>query len=599
MDQDQLKDILDENGIDYDESGQEILTECPFCGSDKKKLSFNPDKNAMKCWVCGESGHINKGLAAHGITDFDNYIPDEEQVEAKMVKIRSYLALRGFKTSSEYPNLDKFIKAVRMDYKDSETLTSKKGNNFQYNNAIVMSFQGLSEDGYTSVGYKYRSLDSDPFLKFFHKDGPGAPKYYIPNLKRFKEAKSVVINESETDAQTLEYFGINAIATTGVQKLDYVNDLHRFDKIYFVSDNDTDPKTRKQVQIATKKALAAIRNANPNASLYIAKLPMHIKDANEALADYGWDKQAFEAMLAKAEEYLEGTMKRSSSFFLSKMSTFLQDDSTSQGLPTGFPGIDKALGGGERLGEIDALVARAKSGKNSLYHQLMWNRLASGTPIGYISRELRPESEVLPNLFSIEFGVNFWKLKSDMPDKFDYYMEKAREVDENWPLYFANGLGLMSIEEIAQFVRESKKVGVNYFYMDHFHRAMVDSEDKKEIARFIHEIKTLVSEENIHLHLIVQPTKIENGKEVNYSNMRGSVTIEQEVDQLWEFNRVPDETNITKLRLAAARHRLAKSDSTIYFKYDPETTRMVEVELEETPQDAQIDSPTADYRIDS
>jgi hypothetical protein len=125
---------------------------------------------------------------------------------------------------------------------------------------------------------------------------------------------------------------------------------------------------------------------------------------------------------------------------------------------------------------------------------------------------------------------------------------------------------------------------------------MLDSEDRKEVAKFIHDLKTLVSDENVHLNLIVQPTKVGRDMEVSYTNMRGSVAIEQEVDQLWEFNRTEDR-NITKLTLAAARHRLAKSGKEIYFQYDPETTRMSEVQKSEVVVDSEVDAPTADYRI--
>lgn len=598
MDSSKFIEILDDNGIDYTESGSDVLTYCPSCSHHKKKLSINPEKGTGACFVCGFSGTTNKLLAALGVVDFEEYDEDGVEVGRNYPVIESYLASRGFKEGGEYLNLSKFIDKLRIDFKPSQELLSSKGKPFKLNNVITVPYRGLKEDGYTSVGYKHRSLDDDSFLKFFHQHEEGAPKYYIPNLDRFKNSGSVIIVEGEADAQTLEYLGFNSVASTGIQKLDYVKDLYRFNKIYLAFDNDSDPKVRNQVQLALKKALAAIKNGNPSASIYTLKLPRHIKDVNEALASYNYGRSDFEELIRTAEEYLEGTLIRTSVFYTAKMVEFLQDTSKSQGLPTGIEGLDKALGGGERLGEIDALIAKAKSGKNSLFHQRIYNRIASGTPVGYLSRELRPATEVLPNLFSIDLGRNFWKLKEQVssPEEFSKVVEEAAKRQRSWPLYFANGLGYISIEEIAQFIKEAKDKGVNYFYLDHFHRCMLDSEDRKEVAKFIHDLKTLVSDENVHLNLIVQPTKVGRDMEVSYTNMRGSVAIEQEVDQLWEFNRTED-TNITKLTLAGARHRLAKAGESIYFQYDPTTTRMWEVERSEEIVDTSIPSPIADYRI--
>lgn len=595
MTQEDLKDLLDNDGIEYTVSGDEIQVACPHCGTHKHKYSLNIDKNASKCWICGESGNINKALASLGITDFEAYSGPDSEVED--VVTVPYLQSRGFKPSTDYTDLGSLAKTLRIDYRASQELVSKAGKKFTLNNLLRIRYQGLREDGYTNSGYKYRSLDPDSKIKWFHDHKEHAPKYYIANLDRFKESKELVITEGEIDAASLELFGFNSLASTGIQKTDYVKDLYRFERIYFIPDNDSDPKVRNQVKLAMRKTLALIKNEYPEIQLFTAKLPTHIKDVNEALDDYKWEKDDFNKVLAKAEEYLEGTLLRSGQFYLAKMSEFLQDDSKSQGLPTGIAGIDQALGGGERLGEIDALVARAKSGKNSLYHQMMYMRLASGTPIGYLSRELKPSSEVLPNLFSIEFGLNFWTLKKDDPDKFKTVVEQAAKRLASWPIYFSDGLGIMSIEEIAQFVREAKKQGVNYFYLDHFHRCMLDSEDRKEIARFISDLKRLVSEENIHLNLIVQPTKV-GDRDVSYSDMRGSVVIEQEVDQLWQFNRTEDK-NITRLTLAAARHRLAKPNSDIYFAYDPTTTRMTEIVRTEQVIDTSVEAAVADYRIEN
>lgn len=581
MTKEELRELLDTEGIEYKVAGKETMVHCPFCQSDKPKLSISPENNAMNCWICSESGTVQKALAGLGVVDADKYLEDEEDIEERIAVVEAYLASRGFKPSGEYPSLGLLAKRVRMDYKASHEQII-----FKYN-----------APEFTGTGYKYKKLDKSAKSRFYHHHNDGAPKFYIPNIERYIKSNDVIVVEGEEDAIAWELFGHNALATTGVTKTSFCDQLAGFAKVYICFDNDLDPKTAKQVKQAEDKLLAMIRNMYPEMEIRIIKLPRHVKDSNDALLQ-GYGEEDFNRWKRDSAEHLAGTVIRSASFYMEDMNIFLQDTSKTKGLPTGFEGLDTAMGGGERLGEIDALVAEAKSGKNSFYHQKIFMRIESGTPVGYLSRELRPSSEVLPNLFSIKFGVNFWKLKDGDQAQFEHYSEQAQKALEEWPLYFANGQGFISIEQIAQFIREAKKKGVHYFYLDHFHRCMLDSEDKKEVARFIHELKTLVSEENIHLNLIVQPSKLPQTQErVSYRNMRGSVALEQEVDQMFEFWRVPNEKNITCLKLAGARHRLAKAGTEIYFQYDPETTRMSEVEREESPIDLEMSQPGADFSL--
>jgi KaiC/GvpD/RAD55 family RecA-like ATPase len=403
--------------------------------------------------------------------------------------------------------------------------------------------------------------------------------------------------EGEIDALTVASFGINVLATTGIQKRDSVRDLGRFKTVYMNFDNESDPKVAKQVQEALKAFTRELRNLFPSIEIKIIKLPAMVKDVNEALQS-GFTADDFKRWMTLAEDYLEGTVARSASFYFNDMSHYLTDTSKAQGLPTLIDGLDEALGGGERLGEIDALVAEAKTGKSSFFHQKIYQRIQAGIPVGYISRELSPSSEVLPNLFSIHFGVNFWKLDKLTEEERRTLLEDAQSVSGSWPLFFTNGYGNISMSDITQFVRECKAKGVNYFYLDHFHYCLDNAEDNKEISKFAKELKALVKEENIHLNLIVQPTKLGNDQlKVSYRNMRGSVAIEQAIDQAFIFYRVPDQNNVSCVELEACRHKLAKKGKKIYLEYDPDTTRMLEVELQASPP-VTMTTTGADYSIE-
>lgn len=588
----ELVELLQDHSVEYIEESGEILTHCPYCNHHKPKLSFNPSKEVAKCWVCNTSAPISKALG-----QLDIELP-EDMVEEDNIspELASYLANRGFRNGGAYGSLSSLAKRARIEYLESISTYSKQLKEDVDRYGVISFVYDSPYHGASAV--KLRFLD-DQKPKYKHIHEKDAPKYYIPDINRFEKDDKLVIVEGEFDAITASYYGYAALASTGVSKQDFLPDIGKFKEVYICFDNDNDSKTVKAVLEARKKLSSAIRNMYPHVTIKVMTLPTVVKDLNEAL-QAGYQRKDFDRWILEAKEELEGTIARSATFYLDEMVEHLTDDSKASGLPTGIEGIDKALGGGARLGEIDALVAEAKSGKSSLYAQMIYYRLMAGVPVGYLSRELSPASEVIPNLLSIHFGKNFWKLNKLPEDERKQLLAQARDELGSWRglLYFQAGYGHTSKQEISQFVMECKEKGVNHFYLDHFHYAMLDSESNKEVAKFAKDIKTIVKEENIHLDLIIQPTKLPfDSQRVSYRNMRGSVAIEQAIDQAFVFYRT-EEKNITCLELEAARHKLAKSGSKIYFQYDPESTRMTEVE-EREEVDVEVDAPGADYRIDN
>jgi hypothetical protein len=572
MTQDELADLFDSLQIEYEKKGKDLYIHCTECNHHNKKLSVNPDKG-FQCFACGFKGSNLSQLPQLGVELLNESLPTKNA--SGDVLAYEYLKSRGI---------------------DDQSLVKLGGIGWQdFPKAITFTYRPLEEYGYTASAIKTKILDPDSKNKYFHKAEKGSPSFYIPDLKAFHESSEVVVVEGEIDALTLAYWKVNALAVTGIQKTDSVKVLGNFKTVYMCYDNDLDAKVAGQVKDALKKYTRELRLLYPTIEIKIIKLPSTVKDPNEALQS-GYTKEDFQTWMNNAENYLEGTVARSADFYLESMWSILEDDSKSQGLPTLIEGLDVALGGGERLGEIDALIAEGKSGKSSFYAQRIYQRVASGTAIGYISRELSPDAEVIPNLASIHFGKNFWKLTQEEKREFK---QKSIDAVKSWPLYFTCGYGKISLSEIAQFIRECKTKGVSYFYLDHLHYCMEDAEDNKEISKFIAGLKALVKEENIHLNLIVQPSKLPYGQKVSYKNMRGSVAIEQAIDQAFIFYRVPDMNNISCIELEACRHKLARQGKKIYMQYDPNTTRMLEVSVETIQPEIRIDVPGRSFQIES
>jgi len=251
---------------------------------------------------------------------------------------------------------------------------------------------------------------------------------------------------------------------------------------------------------------------------------------------------------------------------------YLNDKQGVKGEPTGVEGLDKLLGGGLRKGELTVLMAQAKTGKNTFLHVLLHSYLKRNIAHGYASRELSPATEVIPNLLSIALGINAWtaEISEDMQREF-------RETTKDWQLFFSPGYGYFPIEEMENWFKKMKDIGVDFFLMDHFHYMLL-KEDYEATSRLIKKLKSLTKELDIHISLIVQPRSLRDEETLSLSTLRGGAAIGQALDNLMILERVKNTNipNISKLTLEVARHKLAKPGS-ILLEYDPETTRMQEV----------------------
>jgi len=257
----------------------------------------------------------------------------------------------------------------------------------------------------------------------------------------------------------------------------------------------------------------------------------------------------------------------------SEMLNYLSDKNLVRGEPTGLMALDELLGGGKRLGELSVTLAEAKTGKNTLWHQLMVTWLDKGIPVAYASRELSPEEEVLPNLLSVKLRKNMLKGGQEL-------FSKAELTLANWRLAFASGYGAMPDDQLFQWMDACKEDGIKHFFIDHLHYLLEDPEDFKGISKLIRKLKAYTKAHKVHVDLIVQPKILDPGMRLGLNSLRGGASIGQALDNLLTLQRVRNEegsrTNVMKVCLEAARHKLA-SLGEFYLQYDPETMTFIEV----------------------
>lgn len=253
---------------------------------------------------------------------------------------------------------------------------------------------------------------------------------------------------------------------------------------------------------------------------------------------------------------------------------YIQNRDQVFGRPTGLEDLDRLLGGGKRLGELTVTLAQGKTGKNTLYHQMMLPWLNEGVAIGYCSREISPENEVLPNLLTLALNKNMYRTQNVTENEVLAAIGK-------WRLAFSNGYGPMQEGELFEWMDELRSHGVSYFFIDHLHYMMIDSEDFKAAAAFMRDLKTYCKTHNVHCDLIIQPKNQEAGTRLGLSSLRGGAALGQTLDTLVTMERVRDDQgelmNVVKVSVEAARSKLAKTGS-FYLAYNTDTMTFSAVE---------------------
>jgi hypothetical protein len=255
------------------------------------------------------------------------------------------------------------------------------------------------------------------------------------------------------------------------------------------------------------------------------------------------------------------------------MVDYLKDKDKVKGQSYFMPSLDKLMGGGMREGEVTAWHAEAKVGKNSLWHKLLLLQMENSIPNGYGSRELTPETEVLPNMFSILFSENMW-----LSNRLD--ANRFVPVCKDWPLYFAAGYGHFPLDALENWINELQKFGVQYFWFDHLHYMLEEPEEHKAASKLIKLLKTLAKEKKIHINIIIQPNKLGEGQKLSAGSLKGGSAIGQAIDNLVVLERTWGIQNHMTVKLERARSKLCNLGK-FYLKYDPTTTDLVEADAEE------------------
>ncbi len=179
---------------------------------------------------------------------------------------------------------------------------------------------------------------------------------------------------------------------------------------------------------------------------------------------------------------------------------------TSRKIPTGFPLIDAAIGGGLARSDVMLIAADTGCGKSALALQFAYKIAKSDVPVAFLAGEMSSGENVLRLLSQVSGITNLnWKHQISRPEH-EALKDWAAEIKEV-PIYFEHTLSdLQTLRtHLRTLVREHKIQVLVIDYVQLFKLGKLDRRSRSErIAEASQEIRLIANELNIAIIEIAQ-----------------------------------------------------------------------------------------------
>lgn len=316
--------------------GNEYVSKCPFCKSDKEKFYLNAHTGQYSCKraSCSASGNLTTLFKHLGFNDIIEY--DEEEYNLSEVKHKQPISIDGIR---ELKETDTEI----IDYMVSRGIsyeTLKKANVFYSDKYNAMCFINYNEDK-KPIGVVYRRVNKQIRLE----KGSDLALWGKENLD-FSN-KKLYITEGHPDALTLVEMGIPNVVSVpnGCEALDWIEKdwdmLNKFSDIVLCYDNDE----------AGAKAIEKVKNRLDFANLYVLQYGDY-KDVNDM---YMGDCEALYKTVRNPKQIMTDG-------FISLRSVKTEKDRIHNMTSCGISAFDRIFGGFENH-ELTIICAESGSGK--------------------------------------------------------------------------------------------------------------------------------------------------------------------------------------------------------------------------------------------
>lgn len=517
--QNNLEGYLNLKGWEFKfKNGQYCLDQCPLSGCGPGHFYIGQANEMFYCQKCGEKGHVLSLKKRLGDIPLISHVSNYSKTPTPSKTIDLALIEKYHKDLWENP--------VALAY-----LTDQRGFTLE----TIKKFKLGFNDGAITVPH-FRdglclNIKSRPIKpkdnKFFRKEGYPSILFNLDNAKKYRD--SVIITEGEFDTIAFDQMGFsNVIAVTGGAETflnEWIDDLEQFNQIYLSYDMD------ESGRIGMEKA------ADKLGRYRCLNLLLPLKDGNDCLKA-GFTNGEIAQILAQAKPFDSRLVKRPEAFFEDIQNIF-KNPSLNNGTQTGWQRFDE-LFGGFRPSELTILTGETASGKTTWAVNLGYKFFKKGHPVLIASFEMKPVA-ILKKMIQMESGqpMAYHSIDSLSP----FFSSIA-----SMPLYFVDVYGEIGLKELKDSIYYAqRRYDVRLVILDHLHFFLRYSGDQERqaIDQALRDVKTWAMELNIHIVLIVHPTKLTyDNKEVRLNDLKGSSGLKQIPDNVLSIWRPRGEDNL-------------------------------------------------------
>ncbi len=544
--------------------GRELVTTCPFCEK-AGHFYMHAESGLWKCHRCSEAGNLWQLCKRLGLDNGSNAFQSFGQaLGAKLKRI-------------PLQRVETLHTALLADQEAVEYCTKAR----RWELAVVKRCKiGLRVDGRGKwitypwfchgecVGMKYRILPAyqTNFPGRFERE-PNCESVLF-NGDVLGSHEEIILASGESDALALLTLGYeNVVATTtGETSLPAVavDALGQKVKVLIPFDNDaTGQKGAREIG----KRIGLERT-------WLVSLPTGMKDVNEFVVR-GGTRETFEGLLAKAVQFdipsvfsLGQALDR-----LEQEKTLGSSDELAEMTP--WPSVNRRVGQW-RPGNLIVVSGPQGTGKTSWMLQVAAFWAAQGFPALVYCLEMAVE-ELVQHVLCQRYHLPEKEVTPPIIDQ-------ARQELAEWPLYFGADPRITGREEVLGLLSQAvRRYGLRLLGFDNLHMLARSIEHRnEEVGVLTKSFKSLAMEHEIPLVLIAQPRKLQLGHVMTPYDLKDSVDIYSDADQVILLHRelvgatrdaeavmaaeAGESDNlspITLIRLAKARH-MASKDTVLF-----------------------------------
>jgi twinkle protein len=530
-----IESYLESKGWEFKfKNGEYCLDYCPLNDCGPGHFYINQSKEIFYCHKCGERGHILSLKKRLGDLPLVSHISEYSKSKTPPKTIDPSV-------------IEKYHKELLENLAALAYLTDQRGFTLETIKKFKLGFNNGAitiphvKDG-ICLNIKSRPIKPTGEKKYFREDGCPSILFNLDNARKYQG--SVILTEGELDAIAFDQMGFYGVVSVpnGAEAFsdEWIDDLEQFNQIYLSYDMD-EPGQRGVEKAADK--LGRYRCLN-------VLLPL--KDANDCLKA-GFTNGEIGEILARAKPFDSKLIKTPETFSTDVLN--LYEGKASKGINTGLNPLDN-LFGGFRPNELSILTGETSSGKTTFATHLGFRFVKTGHPVLIASFEMKPPT-ILRKMIQMEAGHSFYPFNRDV---FSPYFTRISSL----PVYFVDAYGEIGLKELKDSIYYAKRrYGIEFVILDHLHFFLKYSGDheRQAIDQALRDIKSWAMELEIHILLIVHPTKLTyDDSVVRLNDLKGSSGLKQIPDNVFSIWRPRKKDNSNEIILYLLKVRADSGD---------------------------------------